>query len=170
MSKTRRTILVRGSESQEDVVEKAKELFAFRQLGWLDEKTESELEEIIKYAEKPEGLSKLQRHRVRVIEQAIKGPGNLRWKLYQVNKRLKRKSEELEDKREIKGKGIMVAGVEWKNPQRFKQEYQIRCPRRVVGDKPVTISECLKHECTCLPYMKASNILDSIAEALDCEQ
>lgn len=169
MSKARRTILVRGGESNEDIAEKVKELLAFRQLGWLNEQTESELEEILECAQRPEGLSKIQRHRVDVIEQSIKGPGNLRWKLYQVNKRLKRKSEELEDKREIQGKGVLVEGVEWKSLWKFKREFPIKCPRRVLGDKPLNILECLNHECTCLPHMKASTILDSIVEILDRE-
>jgi len=169
VGKKRRTILVRGGESQEDVANKARELLAFRQLGWLNEQMESELEEIVKSAGKPSGLSRIQSHRVRILEQTIQGPENLRWKLYQANILLKRKSEELEDRREIRGKGILVDGVEWKSPWKFKTEYQIKCPRRILGDRPLTIQECLNHKCVCLPQMKATTILDSIVEALDRE-
>jgi len=158
-----RVVVVSGKLSLEEAIQKCDELIEFAGDGHVDSETMVKLREARRSAEIGK-MNRVQVHLLTTVEKSIKT--SMKWKLYN----LKKIAGEEATCPQIRGTGLRIDGVEWKNPVKFRGEYKFRCPRAIGGESSITLDGCEVNGCSCLGKMRAEISLAQIEKMIEAEE
>lgn len=163
MKKRSKVVVVPGRLTPEKVVEKCDEMIEFAKIGGIDKPTVKKLEEA-REAALAGRVTRLQKSLLVTVEKAVKT--SMRWKF----KKLREVAGVEATAPKVQGPGVLVNGVEWKNPVAFRRRFEFRCPRARGNDKAMTMERCAKHDCTCMGLFVAQVRLSEIEEKIEEER